>query len=581
VFLRDYRRPPSDQGEFKPREAATGAAAQPVGAGSRSRDSGRSVSALAERHEPRWRDIKWVDFTSDSASGSLPQPAVAPTGLPPAEASGLGDLLRHFVRPAPDYTRDKIPGLAARFARLPVLRAAEPAPTRGAPPPPEIAPVVARSPGTAVTFHPRTPTQVAAIAEPEPAPREPPALAVPDAPAAVEMVEYDEDFPASIMTPVGTRAEPLAPRPSIAATLAARLEQAGAGLRRHGAGLSRAGNAGLTRAGTALRTGRPHRQAAPIGEPPPVATVLPAEPELRVIVPPSPRAARPSRVAIVVERTQAAARRLTGTHRRMATTALAVLGVALAAYVGGELLTRALGTSPDSLPIPSLDRPVQSLRSTAPQPRISAPVQPESQSDPAARAAFYLDRAKAGDPAAQYDLGVLYARGNGLVEDLTSAASWFRAAAAQGNVAAQYNLGVLYERGVGVPQNATEAANWYRSAADQNHPGAQYNLALAYADGSGANQDFAAAARWYQRAAQQGLVPAMVNLAILYESGKGVGRSPIDAYAWYGAAAERGDTGAKERAGELFRQFTDQEKARAQGLAATIAAAVNGAPPPA
>jgi len=33
-------------------------------------------------------------------------------------------------------------------------------------------------------------------------------------------------------------------------------------------------------------------------------------------------------------------------------------------------------------------------------------------SDPAARAAFYLARAKAGDAAAQYDVGVLYLRGD-------------------------------------------------------------------------------------------------------------------------------------------------------------------------
>jgi TPR repeat protein len=199
--------------------------------------------------------------------------------------------------------------------------------------------------------------------------------------------------------------------------------------------------------------------------------------------------------------------------------------------------------------------------------------------DPAARAAFYLAKAKAGDAAAQYNVGVLYARGQGLVQDYASAITWFRAAAAQGNTAAQYNLGVVYARGLGVAADPAEALNWYRSAADQNYPAAQFNLALAYASGDGTKQDYAAAARWYQRAAAQALGPAMVNLAILYEAGTGVERSPVDAYAWYSAAGERGDTAAKTRAGELFKQFNERDKARAQGLAATIGAALDSFAP--
>lgn len=203
----------------------------------------------------------------------------------------------------------------------------------------------------------------------------------------------------------------------------------------------------------------------------------------------------------------------------------------------------------------------------------------EPPSEPVPRAKFYVERAKAGDPAAQYDLGVLYAQGQGLVQDYASAATWFRAAAAQGNVAAEYNLGVLYAQGLGVTANQTEAINWYRSAAAQDHPAAEFDLALAYATGSGTDQDFAAAARWYQKAAAQGLTAAMVNLAILYEEGNGVERSPVDAYAWYTAAGERGDDDAKTRAGELFRQFDDRNKARAEGLAATIAAALDSFKP--
>ncbi|MBE0616885.1 MAG: sel1 repeat family protein [Proteobacteria bacterium] len=48
-------------------------------------------------------------------------------------------------------------------------------------------------------------------------------------------------------------------------------------------------------------------------------------------------------------------------------------------------------------------------------------------------------------------------------------------AAKQGDAGAQYNLGLLYANGQGVPQNYTEAANWYRKAAEQGNASAQFS----------------------------------------------------------------------------------------------------------
>jgi TPR repeat protein len=73
----------------------------------------------------------------------------------------------------------------------------------------------------------------------------------------------------------------------------------------------------------------------------------------------------------------------------------------------------------------------------------------------------------------------------------------------------------------------------------------------------------------------------MVNLAILYERGDGVDRSLIDAYAWYSAAGERGEADAKSRAADLMQQFNDKDQARAEGLAASIGAALDASAPPA
>jgi TPR repeat protein len=72
----------------------------------------------------------------------------------------------------------------------------------------------------------------------------------------------------------------------------------------------------------------------------------------------------------------------------------------------------------------------------------------------------------------------------------------------------------------------------------------------------------------------------MINLAILYEAGSGVARSPVDAYAWYAVADEHGEPQAKRRADELLKQFSERDKASAQGLAATIGATIDAVSPP-
>ena len=53
---------------------------------------------------------------------------------------------------------------------------------------------------------------------------------------------------------------------------------------------------------------------------------------------------------------------------------------------------------------------------------------------------------------------------------------WYRKAAEQGYADAQYNLGILYANGQGVTQDYAEAARWYRKAADQGDAIAQINL---------------------------------------------------------------------------------------------------------
>ena len=55
--------------------------------------------------------------------------------------------------------------------------------------------------------------------------------------------------------------------------------------------------------------------------------------------------------------------------------------------------------------------------------------------------------------------------------------------AEQGDADAQYNLGVMYANGQGVSQDYKTAVKWYRLAAEQGNPRAQGNLGAHHALG--------------------------------------------------------------------------------------------------
>ena len=58
---------------------------------------------------------------------------------------------------------------------------------------------------------------------------------------------------------------------------------------------------------------------------------------------------------------------------------------------------------------------------------------------------------------------------NGKQKDYVKAVEWFRKAAEQGNDDAQFNLGMCYEFGQGVVKDLTEAVKWYRKAVKQGN----------------------------------------------------------------------------------------------------------------
>ena len=74
-------------------------------------------------------------------------------------------------------------------------------------------------------------------------------------------------------------------------------------------------------------------------------------------------------------------------------------------------------------------------------------------------------KAEQGDATAQYNLGVMYDNGQGVLQDYKQAVAWYRKAAVQGVAQAQSNLGLLYEKGQGVPKDYVMAHMYYNIAA--------------------------------------------------------------------------------------------------------------------
>src|ERR1700691_3441677 len=101
-------------------------------------------------------------------------------------------------------------------------------------------------------------------------------------------------------------------------------------------------------------------------------------------------------------------------------------------------------------------------------------------------------KAKVGDAHAQYLLGnACRLRG-----DVLNAISWLSKAADKGHAKAANNLGVLYAKGVGMLQDESKAVHWYKHGAELGDAVAQWNLGQCYFSGAGTSKDKIAAYMW-------------------------------------------------------------------------------------
>lgn len=148
--------------------------------------------------------------------------------------------------------------------------------------------------------------------------------------------------------------------------------------------------------------------------------------------------------------------------------------------------------------------------------------------------------------------------------DYATAAKEFRID--KNNRDAQFALGTMHERGEGMKQDHNLAFHWYLKAATTGHMGAQFNLGLMYMQGRGKPRNIDEALRWYRASASQGYPPALVNLGAAYLDGLGMDRNAAAGLALLKLAALMKDPRATQAVERVTPRLSREDVARAEPL---------------
>lgn len=196
--------------------------------------------------------------------------------------------------------------------------------------------------------------------------------------------------------------------------------------------------------------------------------------------------------------------------------------------------------------------------------------------------------AEKGDPDSRSKLGILYAKGVGVKQDLTEAVKLFEQAARAGHVKAQVDLATAYLEGNGVDRNPTTAVHWFEKAAKAGNGLAQIEFGMLNIRGVGCHQDVKSGLDWIKKAsmqqhpayamqalnlfrrleanppakgpdidalkerAEKGELKAQLELANRYETGAGIKVNFSAVLKWLDAAARQGSASASHHLGGML-----------------------------
>ena len=196
------------------------------------------------------------------------------------------------------------------------------------------------------------------------------------------------------------------------------------------------------------------------------------------------------------------------------------------------------------------------------------------------KTAFSLSQrlADQGNNAAQFNLGLMYFKGDGVKQNFPKAAKWYRLSAIQGNAEAQFKLGNMYYNGDGIPIDHNRAAKWYFYSSRKGNIGAQFNLGSMFEKGEGVSRSYKKAMRWYKIAANKGHAYAQYKLGVFHEGGLQNNKNFDKALKWFLKAANNGNSEAQFKLGEIYDQRIRSKKNKLKAFEWYSLAAKKGLP---
>ena len=136
-----------------------------------------------------------------------------------------------------------------------------------------------------------------------------------------------------------------------------------------------------------------------------------------------------------------------------------------------------------------------------------------------------------------------------------------------------YELGMAYATGDTLEQDILKAFDHFTRSAQQGYAPAQYRLGVAYANGNGTGKDLTKAVEWYEKSARQGHTIAQRSLAVIYLDGQeSIEQNKPLALAWYNLLAETGNRMDIHRRDFLLQELSDEDIRQSREITTEIQA---------
>lgn len=152
--------------------------------------------------------------------------------------------------------------------------------------------------------------------------------------------------------------------------------------------------------------------------------------------------------------------------------------------------------------------------------------------------------ADAGHIISAYNLGVMYAEGQGVPRNDKMAVQYFERAAKSNFAKAQHNLGKMYWHGTGVSKDPDKARTLFLAAMKEGDLDATATIAEMHRMGAGFPVDLKKSASLYEMSAKQGHAHSQFMIGLLYGKGEGVIKNEQTMCYWLEQSSERGKTEA-------------------------------------